>query len=259
MGQPIDTTGMTTTTDPRSRGGARADPGMLLELEGPPPVADKSWQRKVAGAHPATPPITVHDAARRVLNRGYEEHGNQPPLRVIPLAVSASSASTAWSLERGDDAIAIDCGVMFPDAQLMGIDLVIPMSPTFASSATASRASWLTHGHEDHLARFRTCGRVRRAGLATRFTEGLLRERLGDHPRLAGKAIERFGDGDRFTLGASRSRASPSRTHRRRRRAGGAERRRDRHPQRRLQDRRDADRRPPVREPSAFARSVTKA
>lgn len=113
-------------------------------------------------------------------------------------------------IERGDDAIAIDCGVMFPDAQLMGIDLVIPDVTYLRELGEKFRGFVLTHGHEDHLGALPyVWGEFDVPVFATRFTEGLLRERLGDHAALAGKTIELFGDGDRFRVGGFELEAIP--------------------------------------------------
>src|SRR4029077_15986474 len=54
-------------------------------------------------------------------------------------------------LEHGDTAIAIDCGVMFPDAEMPGVDVAIPDVTYLRSLGERFRAIFLTHGHEDHI------------------------------------------------------------------------------------------------------------
>ncbi len=127
---------------------------------------------------------------------------NKPPLRLIPLGGLGEFGLNCMVLERGDEAIAIDCGVMFPHADLMGIDLVIPDVSYLRGLGDRFKGFVLTHGHEDHLGALPyVWGDFDVPVWATRFTEGLLRERLGDHPRLAGKTIERFADGEKFRVG----------------------------------------------------------
>lgn len=134
----------------------------------------------------------------------------KPPLRVIPLGGLGEFGLNCMVLERGDEAIAIDCGVMFPHAELMGIDLVIPDVSYLRELGDRFKGFVLTHGHEDHLGALPyVWGDFDVPVWATRFTEGLLRERLGDHPRLAGKTIERFADGETFRVGGFEIEAVP--------------------------------------------------
>jgi ribonuclease J len=128
---------------------------------------------------------------------------NKPPLRIVPLGGLGEFGLNCMIIERGDDALAVDCGVMFPDAQLHGIDLIIPDVSYIRELGDRFKGFVLTHGHEDHLGALPYIwGEFDVPVWATRFTAGLLKERLGDHERLRHKPIELFGDGDRFQVGA---------------------------------------------------------
>ncbi len=73
-------------------------------------------------------------------------------LRVIPLGGLGEIGLNLLLLEYGDTAIAVDCGVMFPDEQMFGVDLAIP-DLTYVRTALGPRFKgiFLTHGHEDHI------------------------------------------------------------------------------------------------------------
>jgi ribonuclease J len=73
------------------------------------------------------------------------------PLRVIPLGGLGEIGLNLLVLEYGDTAIAVDCGVMFPDAETPGIDVVIPDVSYLRTLGPRFQAIFLTHGHEDHI------------------------------------------------------------------------------------------------------------
>ena len=55
------------------------------------------------------------------------------------------------AFEFDDDIIIVDCGIMFPDAELLGVDIVIPDLTYVRENRERIRAIVLTHGHEDHI------------------------------------------------------------------------------------------------------------
>ena len=79
------------------------------------------------------------------------ENGAGGALRVIPLGGLGEIGLNLMVLEYGDTAIAVDCGVMFPDEQMLGIDVAIPDLSYLRTLGARFRGIFLTHGHEDHI------------------------------------------------------------------------------------------------------------
>ena len=74
-----------------------------------------------------------------------------PSVRLIPLGGLGEIGLNMMLVEAGDEVIAVDCGLMFPDDELPGIDYVIPDFSYALAKREGFRAVVLTHGHEDHI------------------------------------------------------------------------------------------------------------
>src|ERR1700730_17161508 len=73
------------------------------------------------------------------------------PLRIIPLGGLGEIGMNLMIYEYGDAAIAVDCGMMFPDASTLGVDVIVPDMTYLFEQPLKLRAVFLTHGHEDHI------------------------------------------------------------------------------------------------------------
>jgi ribonuclease J len=69
----------------------------------------------------------------------------------MPLGGLGEFGMNMTAIRYGDDIIVIDCGMMFPEAELLGVDLVMPDLTYLKENAAHIRALILTHGHEDHI------------------------------------------------------------------------------------------------------------
>ncbi len=104
------------------------------------------------------------------------------PLRVIPLGGLGEFGLNMMLLEYGKSAIAIDCGLMFPGADLLGIDLVIPDVAYLLEKEKTLHGIVLTHAHEDHIGALPYILRQLAVPVfGTRLTLGLLRNKLREH------------------------------------------------------------------------------
>ncbi len=106
-------------------------------------------------------------------------------------------------VEYGDDIIIIDVGVMFPDEEMYGVDLVIPDTSYLADKKHRIRGILITHGHEDHVGGFPYI--LPMLGFppiyATRLTHGLINVKLKEHRLLDKVAVNIVAPGDQVPLG----------------------------------------------------------
>src|SRR5215472_2143125 len=72
-------------------------------------------------------------------------------LQIIPLGGLGEFGMNMMALRYGDDIVVIDSGMMFPEDELLGVDLVMPDLTYVRENAAHVRALLLTHGHEDHI------------------------------------------------------------------------------------------------------------
>jgi len=127
-------------------------------------------------------------------------------LRVIPLGGVGEIGKNMLALEQGEDIVVIDAGLMFPDEEMLGIDLVIPDVAYLRQKKQNVRGVLLTHAHEDHMGALpyllRDIPDVPVYG--TKLTLGLMRTKLREH-KLADKVDAReIEPGTPFQVGAFR-------------------------------------------------------
>ena len=123
-------------------------------------------------------------------------------LRVIPLGGLGEIGKNMMLLEYGDSLIAIDAGLMFPEEEMLGIDLVIPDIGYVLDSGKKLRAIFLTHGHEDHIGALPyILHQVQAPVYCTPLTAGLVRVRLKEAKLLKTTELNVIDPGDVIDVG----------------------------------------------------------
>jgi ribonuclease J len=123
-------------------------------------------------------------------------------LFAIPLGGLGEFGMNMMALRYGDDIIVIDAGMMFPESELLGIDLVIPDISYLKQNRQHVRAIILTHGHEDHIGALPYILRDLEVPVyGTRFTLALVKKRLAEAGLLESTTLREVIPGRRVELG----------------------------------------------------------
>jgi len=123
-------------------------------------------------------------------------------LRVIPLGGLGEIGRNMMALEFGDDIIVIDAGFMFPEEEMLGVDLVLPEITYLVERRERVRGILLTHGHEDHVGALPfVLPRLPVPVYGSRLTLGLIRHKLKEHKVLANADLREVQAGSHLELG----------------------------------------------------------
>jgi len=123
-------------------------------------------------------------------------------VRVIPLGGAGEVGRNMWVLECGDEILLLDCGVMFPEAEMLGVDLVLPDITYLREQKEKIKAILLTHGHEDHIGALPHL--IADLGFppvyGTPLTLGIVSGKLKEHRLLDRTTLVRFQAGDKIEI-----------------------------------------------------------
>lgn len=124
------------------------------------------------------------------------------PVTVCALGGFGEIGLNCLTMFTPDDGIVIDCGLMFPDDSLFGIDIVIPKFDHILANKEKLQGIILTHGHEDHIGAIPWLLRHLETTIyGSRFTLGLVERKLEEHNLLNKAKLEVVDAGDTLTLG----------------------------------------------------------
>ncbi|MBE9529000.1 MAG: ribonuclease J [Proteobacteria bacterium] len=126
----------------------------------------------------------------------------EPALKLIPLGGLGEIGLNMMVVEYGDTIIVVDCGLMFPDEHMLGIDIVIPDISYLIENREKVAAFIITHGHEDHVGALPFVLRQINAPIyATTLTIGLIEAKLREHDLLGSTEFETVRPRDVISVG----------------------------------------------------------
>ncbi len=123
-------------------------------------------------------------------------------LQIVPIGGLGEFGMNSMALRYGDDIVVVNAGMMFPESELLGVDIVTPDFAYLEQHAPMVRALILTHGHEDHIGGVPfLLSQLNIPVYGTEFTLALVERRLEEHELLESAHLNVIKAGDRITLG----------------------------------------------------------
>src|SRR5499425_1485187 len=123
-------------------------------------------------------------------------------LQIVPLGGLGEFGMNCMALRWGNDIIVIDAGLMFPEAELLGVDIVVPDISYLLENRQHVRAIVLTHGHEDHIGALPwILSELNVPVYGTEFTLAYVEDKLDEHQLLDDADLRELRPGNRFKIG----------------------------------------------------------
>lgn len=154
--------------------------------------------------------VTESDKAKKVSKPIVEKRLISPAtsglkrerLKIIPLGGLEEIGKNMTVFEYENEMFLLDCGVAFPEDDLLGVDLVIPDITYLEKNKEKLKGMVITHGHEDHIGAIPyVLKQINTPIYATRLTLGLIKTKLEEHKLVRGTALKCVKAGDIIELG----------------------------------------------------------
>lgn len=130
---------------------------------------------------------------------------NAKPVKIIPLGGLEQIGMNITAIEYEDSIIVIDCGLAFPEDEMLGIDLVIPDVTYLKENADKVKGLCVTHGHEDHIGSIAYVeDEINMPIYATKLTMGLIDRKLTEHGNINNIKRKVISTGQIINLGCFR-------------------------------------------------------
>ena len=124
-------------------------------------------------------------------------------LKIIPLGGLDEIGKNITVFEYGSDIVLVDCGLEFPEDDMLGVDLVIPDVTYLEKNKDKIRGMVVTHGHEDHIGAIPyVLKQINIPIYATKLTVGLIKNKLEEHKLLASTKLVTVEQGQTINFGS---------------------------------------------------------
>lgn len=140
--------------------------------------------------------------ARRYTRNAVKKPASENSVRIVFLGGLNQIGKNIMAIECNDDIIIVDCGMSFPDGEMLGVDLVIPDFSYLESNRERIKGLVITHGHEDHIGSIPYLLRKINVPIyATPLTVGLITSKLKEHRLVGSTKLNTVNAGETITLG----------------------------------------------------------
>lgn len=152
----------------------------------------------------------IHSVSDKNRLRRYElnnvmKDSQEKKIKIIPLGGLDRIGMNITAIEYEDSIIVIDCGIAFPDDEMLGIDLIIPDITYLKDNIEKVKGFVITHGHEDHIGALPYILKdINVPVYATKLTIGLIEYKLKEHKMLKNTKRKVVKHGSSIHLGAFR-------------------------------------------------------
>lgn len=142
----------------------------------------------------------VKSQMKNVAKRAYKGNGNK--LKIIPLGGLEQIGMNITAFEYGDSIVVVDCGLSFPEDDMLGIDLVIPDVTYLKENISKVKGFVITHGHEDHIGALPyVLKEVNVPIYSTKLTLALIANKLKEHNLTRSTKLKEVKHGQVINLG----------------------------------------------------------
>lgn len=135
-------------------------------------------------------------STRKVPAKKKESISLEESLKIIPLGGLEQIGMNITAFEYGDNIVVVDCGLSFPEDDMLGVDLVIPDVTYLKDNIDKVKGFVITHGHEDHIGAIPYVLKEVNAPIyATKLTMGLIENKLKEHtmPKPVKRKVVKYG------------------------------------------------------------------